>query len=312
MIWIFGAGSMSAEYAKVLSHMALPFKVIGRGWTSAQAFEQQTGVPVIRTAIPELFSDMDLSADKAIVCVDTINSYQLVCDLLELGFKSLLVEKPVVLSLAQGHDLNARALAANADLFIALNRRQYSAVEKAHQLIEQDGGLTSMQFEFTEWGHVIEKLDKPKQELVNWFLCNSLHVVDLAFSFAGLPQQLSAFHSGELAWHKPAVFSGSGITKQQVPFSYHADWSSAGRWGIELQTKKRRLYLSPMEQLKQQLLGTVKIEDVALENDNDTLFKPGLLKQLRLFVSNSPEGLVDFNQFVDALPAYLSISGYKH
>lgn len=50
------------------------------------------------------------------------------------------------------------------------------------KIIAEDGGITSFNFEFTEWAHVIEKLDYPREVFENWFFVNSTHVVDLAFS----------------------------------------------------------------------------------------------------------------------------------
>ena len=53
-----------------------------------------------------------------------------------------------------------------------------------------------------------------------------------------------------MEWHKSAsIFSGSGISKKGIIFSYLADWGSAGRWNLELTTKNRRLYFSPLEKL---------------------------------------------------------------
>ena len=88
--------------------------------------------------------------------------------------------------------------------------RIFASVLKAQEIIAEDGGVKSFNFEFTEWGHVIEKMDKPKGDLENWMYANSSHVIDLAFYLGGNPVQINCFTSGELSWHKPAAFAGAG------------------------------------------------------------------------------------------------------
>jgi len=49
-----------------------------------------------------------------------------------------------------------------------------------------------------------------------------------------------------------------------VPFSYHANWDSAGRWGIEVHTQEYAYRLIPLEQLRRCRRSTVEWEDVPL------------------------------------------------
>ena len=41
------------------------------------------------------------------------------------------------------------------------------------EIIAEDNGVTSFNFEFTEWSHEIEKLEKAPGVKENWFLANS-------------------------------------------------------------------------------------------------------------------------------------------
>lgn len=92
-----------------------------------------------------------------------------------------------------------------ANVFYAYNRRYFASVLKAQEIIAEDGGVKSFNFEFTEWGHVIEKSGHSAEDLSNWFYANSSHVVDLAFFLGGTPTQMNCVTAGELTWHKPAV-----------------------------------------------------------------------------------------------------------
>ena len=79
------------------------------------------------------------------------------------------------------HRIEKLAEANEANVYIAYNRRFYASVLEAKRRIDEDGGLSSFIFEFTEWSHSITNLDKTKFQLNNWFIGNSTHVIDAAF-----------------------------------------------------------------------------------------------------------------------------------
>ena len=93
-----------------------------------------------------------------------------------------------VLSLTLSKDIqlkkrNKIAIDFDAKVLIAYNRRFYSSVEKAREIITEDGGIQSCIFEFTEWAHKIIALSKANGVKEHWFLGNSSHVIDLVFHF---------------------------------------------------------------------------------------------------------------------------------
>ena len=76
----------------------------------------------------------------------------------------------------------------------------------------------------------------------------------------GFPKELSASQSGELDWHPSgSIFVGSGISEKNIPFSYNANWDSAGRWWVEFLTKENRYIMKPMEQLFVQKRGSIAL-----------------------------------------------------
>jgi hypothetical protein len=42
---------------------------------------------------------------------------------------------------------------------------------------------------------------------------------------------------------------GSGVSERRVPFAYHADWGSTGRWSVELHTPAASYRLCPLERV---------------------------------------------------------------
>lgn len=285
-LWLIGAGVMAQDYAKVLKSLGAGFSVIGRSAASAERFEAATGLPARQGGLSDALQT--LGAPKhAIVAVGVEQLATIAMALIRAGTRRLLVEKPGGLDTAEVSALAQAAASHGAEVWIAYNRRFYASTDMARRLIEEDGGVTSCAFEFTEWSHVIAPLVKAPGVKEAWFLANSTHVVDLAFHLCGFPADWKAWHGGSLSWHpSSARFCGAGVTRRGVFFSYQADWEAPGRWGLEVLTRRRRLILRPMEQLQVIPLGSVKAEAVELDDHLDKEFKPGLFNQTKAFLDD--------------------------
>jgi predicted dehydrogenase len=316
MIWLIGAGSMAMDYAKVLKTLDVKTIVIGRGEGSAKKFSKNCGFKIITGGLNTWLKTKPTIPDAVIVAVNVEHLATIATELIEYGIKNILLEKPGGITTEEIKKLNKKANQSNAEVYIAYNRRFYASTLHAKKMIETDGGVTSFNFEFTEWAHVIETLDQPNVVLNNWFLANSSHVIDLAFFLGGKPKEISTFTSGSLKWHpKAAVFAGAGISENSALFSYHANWGAPGRWGVEILTNKNRYYFRPMEELHIQKLGSVKIEKFKINDLLDQKFKPGLYLQTKAFLKDNKENPINFNlhslkNHLFSLEFYNSISGY--
>jgi predicted dehydrogenase len=312
MIWLIGAGGMSVDYAKVLEAQNENFIIIGRGETSAVKFEKTTGHTVVTGGLKSFLKANPEKPTAVIVSVGVEQLYNSTMQLLEYGVKHILVEKPGGLELSEIESLQNSATECKAEIFIAYNRRFFSSVLKAKELIEQDGGVTSFNFELTEWSHIIGSLDKNEQVLGKWFLANSTHVADLAFYLGGMPKNISCYTSGDLSWHpSSSTFAGAGVSVIGALFSYGADWESAGRWSVEVLTKENRYILRPMESLLFQKRGTIKQENIELDDSLDKDFKPGLYLQVEDFLKGDSRTLCSLNEHVELFSIYENMAGYK-
>lgn len=293
-IWIIGAGDMAVEYSRVLTGMGLEYEIIGKSEKSAQMCEKETGHMVIRGGIEQFLNRSEYRPQYAIVTVQPLLLKDVSIALLQAGVKNLLVEKPAGINHSEISILAAEAKQRDAKVFVAYNRRFYASTIEAKRIIQEDGGVTSFSFEFTEWGHVVSGLNKPKDEFDNWFMANSTHVADLAYYLGGVPAEISAYTAGGLDWHsRAAQYAGAGVTELGIPFSYKADWESAGRWSVEIHTRNRKLLLEPMEELREQLKGTVKIEKKTIDDHLDIDYKPGLFLQTKAFLGENHKDLLD-------------------
>lgn len=312
-ILLIGAGSMAIEYAKVLKHMRINPCVLGRGSESAKKFFNETGISVVENGV-EFFSRKNFfkDFDLAIIAVSADMLGEVSRDIISQGIRKILLEKPGGLDNADIKSVADTAARYETQVFIGYNRRLYASVQKAKEIIKEDGGVTSFDFEFTEWSHVISELKKDAGVKEEWFLANSSHVVDLAFYLGGKPESISCSISGTSEWHPRAmIYAGNGITEQGALFTYRANWDAPGRWGIEMLTKNHRLYLKPLEKLQIQKKGSVNVEFFDMDYSIDEKFKPGLYRQVEEFLKEDCS-LLNISDQCAMLPIYDAIENGKN
>ena len=308
--WLIGAGPMARDYAKVLLALEQSFVVIGRNESSALVFEENTGCPVTRGGLASALHN-DEAPELAIVAVGVEQLASATEELIKAGTKRILLEKPGGLNLAEIDSLNQWAVEYGAEVLIAYNRRFYESVEQTRRYIDEDGGVLSAQFEFTERSHVIAPLQKAAGVKDHWVLGNSSHVIDLAFHLIGMPADWRCWYAGSIDWHSASArFAGAGVTERGVVFSYLADWQAPGRWGIEVMTRKRRLILRPMEQLQLTNIGSVAVAPVEATNTLDTDFKPGLYQQTKAFLAGDDALFCTLSEQVRNVRIYSQMAGY--
>jgi predicted dehydrogenase len=311
-IWLIGSGGMAIDYVKVLQALELEFSIIGRGAQSAKACQVATGCDVVSGGLVGYLATKPAAPTHAIVAVGVEKLHETTLQLLDYGVRSILVEKPAGLDKCQIDAVYLKAKQKNAKVFVAYNRRFYASALKAKEIIAEDGGVTSFNFEFTEWAHEIEKLTKAQGVKDHWFLGNSTHVVDLAFYLGGSPKQMSSFTAGSVTWHPTAsIFSGAGISKNGSLFSYQANWESAGRWSVEILTRVNRLIFRPMEKLQIQKRGSLDVSLIACNYDIDQVFKPGLYMQTKSFIDGIEECLCDIEYHANIIDIYNQMASYK-
>jgi predicted dehydrogenase len=313
-VLLVGTGGMAEKYAEVLAAMNVEWFAVGNRTSSVEKFKENTGKDAIAGGIESYLEKCDDVPEYAIVAVNGEKLYDVSKDLLNAGVSKLLIEKPGALRISEMEELSSMTEKNKAKAYIAYNRRFYASVEAAKRIIDEDGGLLSVNFEFTEWAHVLEKSGNPIEILQTIFLANSTHVVDLVFHMAGVPKEIKTYRSGELQWHKAgSIYSGCGITERNIQFTYQANWVAPGRWGVELLTSEHRLYLRPLEELRIQNKGSVQINKYELDDKVDTDFKAGLYKEVKAFLyGDGVETLCTLEEQKEHMNIYAEISGEEY
>jgi predicted dehydrogenase len=311
--WLVGAGFMANEYIKAMKALDIKFTVVGRSDERIAKLRAEFDVHGISGGVQDYINSAPAIPEYSIVAVSVEQLLDVTLSLIEAGVKCILVEKPAGLSQSDIDLIADLASQSNAQVSVAYNRRFYKSVSFLKERITEDGGITSINFEFTEWVHTIDT-DKFPEEVLNKFLiANSTHVIDTVFHLAGKPRILNADVSGKaVEWHPSgSIFSGSGVTVNDIPFTYSSNWGAPGRWAIEVCTRKRRYYLKPMERLSVQEIGSVQINDFIGDYSVDENFKAGVYEMTKAFFTHNNEYTCDIMEHQLNFPYYEEIAGYK-
>ena len=313
-VLLVGSGNMAMEYLKILKDLKKKVLIIGKSKKNVNFLKNLYPQFSFRYGgVKDFFKSSDVKIDSAINTVNIERLSDVTEVLLKKKVKHILVEKPAALNISSLRRLMKISNESNSKIFIAYNRRFYSSINKLSKEIEKDGGIQSVNFEFTEWTHTFGKHTHDVSVLNKWVISNSSHVLDTVFYLIGNPETLKFQINGQnkIKWHPSgSIFSGFGISSKNIPFSYQANWNSAGRWSIEVLTKKRRFFLKPLEELFYQNVGSVEIKALKIDKRLDTKYKPGLFLQTQAFLNREHVKLKNLKDQIHSLKTYNKIAGY--
>ena len=286
-VMIIGGGEMAKQYSLALSRLNVKdVTIITRTKKDPNDFSDKFKYQIFDGGFEKHLPLLDKN-DLTIIATPTELLMTATKLALDSGHTNILIEKPGSL---YHKEMSLLAKNLNAQkVRIAYNRLLYPSFHKLKLLAKIDGGITSCKFDFTEWVHRIPFGRYKSDEYRFWGISNSLHVISMAIELIGKPKQISTYQYGKFDWHPSgSVFVGSGISEENIPFSYHADWGSSGRWGIEVMTEKNAYRLIPLEELYVCPKGTVNWEQVTL----DTAFpdvKPGIAEEIAMMLDDGVE-----------------------
>tara|TARA_B100000029_G_scaffold453450_1_gene479237 strand:+ start:9352 stop:10317 length:966 start_codon:yes stop_codon:yes gene_type:complete len=291
-VLLIGTGYMAKEYAKVIIKLVKKdnLTVIGRGAKNNKNFYNEFGIKP-KNNLNEYLINKSNNYNYAIVAVGIEELYDVCKILIKFKIKNILLEKPGALYLKQLVDLIRLQKKYKNRIHIAFNRRYYNSTIEAKKLIILDGGIKSFKFDFTERSHLISREKTSIDVKQQWFMANSIHVIDLAFYLGGLPRKIINYSYDKVSWHRNgAIFTGSGISKKNALFSYHANWKTPGRWSLDFFTSNKHLIFKPLEELSF-INRKFKETKINFKDKDDFLFKPGLYKMTNVFLKGTKTSL---------------------
>ncbi len=285
-IVLIGTGLIAQQYGLALNQMNIKnVQVISHSKQNGEKFCKQFGFKKLLSGGYEKNIQNLENSNLIIVCLPIPLLLDATKKLLKNNFTNILIEKPG--SLYDDELLKLSKTITNQNVRIGYNRLLYPSFLKLKSIIENDK-ILSCYFNCTEWIHKIIFNKYSEDVYQRWGISNSLHLISMAFELIGMPKKITTYQNGNLDWHKTgSTFVGSGISKLSVPFSYHADWKSAGRWNIEIMTKKGKYRLSPLEELHFCGLGETTWHKITL-NTPFPKSKTGISEEIASMLSNDP------------------------
>lgn len=247
---VVGYGNMGRQYVKSLQ--ALGIKQIRVCSRSAGPLAELEGVNEVTTLAGgfRMIRSVPRAEELGIVAAPTADLVAAAQHLAACGYRKILIEKPVSLWSGDIQRLAEHLKREGVEAMCAYNRVAYPSFHEVRSRATEEGGITSCTYTFTEMIKPDWPERFPAEELARWGIANSLHVMSMAHGLIGLPARWSGHRSGALSWHPTgSVFVGSGISDRGIPFSYHADWGSTGRWSVEVLTPVSSYRLCPLEKL---------------------------------------------------------------
>ena len=251
-VTVIGYGTMGRHYVKALRALRVRrIRVVNRSPERLRELEAVPEVTIVASDVRRLKLRPE-PGELAILAVPVPELVAGTEHLIRLGFRLLLVEKPIALAASTIERLASLCEAQGVEAWGAFNRLAYPAFHEVKARATREGGITSVTYTMTEMIRPDWPQRFAEEELARWGVANSLHVASMAHGLIGLPKVLEAYQAGHgrLSWHPSGtVFVGAGISEQDIPFSYHADWGSKGRWSLEVHTAAASYRLCPLEQL---------------------------------------------------------------
>lgn len=312
-VLIVGAGWMANQYALTLSRMNIKdVTIISKTKQNVKEICNKFGFQGLDGGYEKnlpLVKKMDL-----VIITTPVHLLLPIAELaLRYGQTNILVEKPV--SLYYGDLLNLAKKVKDQRVRVGYNRLLYPNFFLLKHLAEEEGGISSCHFTFTEWLHTINFKNNLPDAYRRFGISNSLHVISMAAELIGLPKEISAYQIGKLDWHPSgSIFVGSGITEKGIPFSYHADWESSGRWGIEIMTKENAYRLIPLEDLYVCKKNTTVWQKVSFKTAFPDV-KQGIAEEITLMLDKNTEQqicLVSLEKAAKFNKLAEKIFGYNH
>ncbi len=281
---LIGTGLIAQQYAIALNQMKIKdVQVISNSKQNVMKFCKQFGFTKhLSGGYEKNLKNLD-QVDLVIVSLPIHLLSNVTKKLLENNFTNVLIEKPG--SIYSSELLQISKTITNQNVRIGYNRLLYPSFLKLKSILS-DEEISSCYFDFTEWIHKIIFNKYPSEIYQRWGISNSLHLISMAFELIGMPKKMNSYQNGKLDWHKSgSIFVGSGISKLKIPFTYHANWESSGRWIIEIMTKKGKYRLSPLEELHFCKLGETIWQKITLYTPFPKS-KTGLSEEIASMLSN--------------------------
>jgi predicted dehydrogenase len=299
---VFGYGHMGPEFVNALLALGIPdVRICSHPSLALEKLNGQPGVTTFSQDVRE-FDAKPRTNEVAFIALPIPILIDAARRLVALGYRKLLIEKPISLWSADIEALEQDFSKNGVEAWCGYNRAAYPSFHELQAKAAADGGITSCTYTFTEFISKLNPARYTPDEMRRWGIANSLHVMSMAHGIIGLPESWKSYRSGgSVAWHPSgARFVGSGVSVRGIPFSYHADWGSTGRWSVEVHTSGPSYRLCPLEKLYRRTSATGDWAEIDITTVAPDI-KTGFVEQVAAALDEKIRRLVPLYSLRDTL-----------
>jgi predicted dehydrogenase len=289
MIYLFGAGRMGKEYAKVLRYLDHKFTLV-TSRTPRDILIDWVDLKLnnVRIITLEEYFRSDQIAESVIVAVKSTATYKLCVDLLNQGVKEILAEKPLAYNSTELFFLKNLVEANKANLLIAYNRRFYQTINKVKDIALEDGGIDFISLDISERLWTWEPEWKSKTEILSEYplISQTSHMFDLVQYFLGEIKLLNVLTTGKFNYFDKPKFIINCQSNDGILVNFYGNWAAPGNWQVKLSSKRTTFQFSNLENVsisKREVDSDVISFSKSEENSGN--FKAGVLEEVQAFIN---------------------------
>jgi predicted dehydrogenase len=295
---LVGAGNMAREHARVFSSLegACLTGIYSRTRGRAEELAAHYRIPEVCDSVESLYERTQ--ADLVVVTVIERSMAEVSRACFAFPW-TVLLEKPAGYHLADAKGIHAAATAAGRRVFVALNRRHYSATRAAlADLAGRDEPRFIQVFDQEDQAGALAS-GQPADVVRNWMYANSLHLVDYFRVFG-------RGSVSEIQRPVPWVPERPGHVVSVITFDsgdtgvYVGQWDGPGPWAVTVTVPSQRWELRPLERAAYQPRGERRLHPVD-PSPSDEGFKAGFHEQGRLAIAAARGEATSLPTLSDAL-----------
>lgn len=224
--------------------------IASRSKNLAEEKSEEFKVPAA-TSLKEMFEKY--TPDILVICVPPDAVMKVMEDAIIYPWQ-ILIEKPAGVNLQESKEM-LHMVEKHSDIkkiWVGMNRRMLPSTLTGKKLIENSTVNPGSELEIT----ITDQQDKKSAEdfghsklvIENWHFANSIHLMDLALSFAKSSPNVAdirkeRFGDGEIVEAKLHDFEGNII-------HYKAYWNMPAPWAIQVVTKRGWIQQTPIEKIR--------------------------------------------------------------
>lgn len=281
---IVGGGNIGFEYAKICEHLQVDATLLSR---SVNVEYDPEKINYISGELYDLPLNYIQKFSHIVIAVQPRYTFSILRYLLEHTRAHILVEKPVCLSSKDFECLDVNLFEER--VYVAFNRRSFQSTKLARSIIGEKP-IVSMEVCFTE---IKDRMKGSEDEIRLWGMCNTIHLFDMAFYLAGIPENIKTMRStiGDVD-----SYSVTGTLPNGAVYM-NAHWGGPGNWGISIATPEEKLFFDPLEKLRVQKSGSFKKYEIALDHEINSGFKDGFFAQTVDFLDGSKDKFISHDHY---------------